>query len=207
MPDNPAPQPPGDARRVYVWYGIAFGALAALALFCWLLLRPLLMARQVSKLQALVSSGLEEQDALQELGGRERAVRTLSLYMRLPNRIAPDKDTTALLLGHCGQEAVPALTAALTDPNVHVRLQALTSLARLGARPKEALPVAIAVLADPDWHHRIVAIDAIREFGPGSDAAIPALGKLFNDEVCGEAARETVTKIRGEAKVPEKKEM
>jgi len=43
-------------------------------------------------------------EAIEELGGRHRAAGSLSLYLRMPECVAPDRDLAGYLLKHCNSE-------------------------------------------------------------------------------------------------------
>lgn len=71
--------------------------------------------------------------------------------------------------------AIPALVAALTDPDVFVRYQAARSLARLGAGAAAAVPVLVDLLDERYPAYRSGAAETLGKYGPAARAALPAL--------------------------------
>src|SRR6516162_9321846 len=63
------------------------------------------------------------------------------------------------------KEAVPALVAALKDPDGGVRRIAIGVLGMIGLGAKEAVPALIAALKDPDAGVRRSAADTVGELG------------------------------------------
>lgn len=83
----------------------------------------------------------------------------------------------ALTLAQCGRPvAVPALIAALADPEKVVRTAAGRALAGLGP---EAVPALIAALSDPSWVVRYRAAEALG--GIHDPRVAPALVALLED--------------------------
>jgi HEAT repeat protein len=68
----------------------------------------------------------------------------------------------ARALGHFGPEAVPALSQALRDDDVSVRIAAARALARMGPAAKEAVPVLMHALKDGNDTVRSEAAQALR---------------------------------------------
>ena len=64
--------------------------------------------------------------------------------------------------GPSAAEAVPALVAALKDPNKPVRRGAADALANIGPAAAGAVPALVAALKDPDEIVRQHAADALR---------------------------------------------
>jgi HEAT repeat protein len=96
-------------------------------------------------------------------------------------REAPDpavRAFSALTLAQCGRPvAVPALIAALADPEKVVRAAAARGLANLGPG---AVPSLIEALGDPSWIVRYRAAEAL---GRTRDPrVVPALVDLLEDE-------------------------
>jgi HEAT repeats len=126
---------------------------------------------------------------------REDAVSSLRFFRMSPEQLA---------------EAVPALAAALHDPNPLVRLQAISTLAKLGPAAAPAVPalivalderVAVRVAFAPqgalgtdgsklglqiipliNWDPRETAIDTLSKIGPAAGSAVPALKRLLQEQ-------------------------
>jgi HEAT repeat protein len=96
-------------------------------------------------------------------------------------RKAPDPTVrafAALTLAQCGRPAVvPALIAALADPEKVVRTAAARALAGIGP---EAVPALIGALGDPSWVVRYRAAEALSEIRDPRVA--PALAGRLEDE-------------------------
>ena len=95
-------------------------------------------------------------------------------------------------LRRLGEGALPALTRALSDPDVQMRRNAALALINLGGGyPAEALPrldireatsALIRATEDADADVRAWAAHALGEMGPGAAPAIPALVRLLGDK-------------------------
>ncbi len=95
-------------------------------------------------------------------------------------------------LHRLGGVALPALTRALSDPDVQMRRNAALALINLGggyvaeAQPRldirEAMPALIRATEDADADVRAWAAHALAEMGPGAEPAIPALIRLLSDK-------------------------
>jgi len=95
-------------------------------------------------------------------------------------------------LRRLGEGALPALTRALSDPDVQMRRNAALALVYLGggylaeAQPrldiKGAMPELIRATEDEDADVRAWAAHALAEMGPGAEPAVPALVRLLSDK-------------------------
>ena len=102
-------------------------------------------------------------------------------------------------LRRLGAGALPALTRALSDPEVQMRRNAALALVYLGgghlaeARPRldinGAMPGLIRATEDEDADVRAWAAHALAEMGPGAAPAVRALIRLLSDKE--EGARNT----------------
>ena len=102
----------------------------------------------------------------------------------------------ALTLAQCNRPvAVPALIAALADPDKVVRAAVARALAGLGP---EAVPALIAALDDPSWVVRYRAAEALG--GVRDPRVTPALVALLKDEK--DHVRYMAAKGLGAAPVP-----
>lgn len=85
------------------------------------------------------------------------------------------------MLGANGKAAVPALTAALADENVHVRAAALHSLGSIAPDDADVVAKLVAALADKSTDVRLAAIDSLAMNKAAAPAAKPELEKLLQD--------------------------
>ena len=105
----------------------------------------------------------DAKERVRTLGGRARAARRLSFYLRLPEWIAPAgrKCDAAVLLGYCGEAAMPALIDTLRGPDPAARLTAVISLGRIGPPAKAAVEALEKRLDEPDPNVRLTAAIAL----------------------------------------------
>lgn len=106
-------------------------------------------------------------DAIRRLGGRERAARRLSTYLRLPAWVAPCKRTAVSLLGYCGAPAVPALLRVLRREDPELHLAAILGLRRIGPAAKDAVPALKSALRDNNEAVRKAAAAALKSIRGG----------------------------------------
>jgi HEAT repeat protein len=88
----------------------------------------------------------------------------------------------AVALGRIGpgtKQAVPALIAALKDPDAEVRRLAVVALGGIGPGPREVVPALIAALKDDNTFVRWSAAYALGMIGPGANEAVAALIALL----------------------------
>ena len=82
-------------------------------------------------------------------------------------------------------DAVPALGAALQDPDSRVRHKAAVTLSYIGREAEAAVPNLIEALSDEDDFVREWAAHALGAIGPATADAVPALTEaLLDDEPC-----------------------
>lgn len=91
------------------------------------------------------------------------------------------RQTATDSLARIGLPALPALIAALKDPQADVRDRAAQALARMGPPAQEAVPALVAALNDTDWRVRRSAARALGQIGPGAEAAVPALIEVIRN--------------------------
>jgi HEAT repeat protein len=137
-------------RRVLAWWGIGLGLLTVLGLVCWLVVAPVLeVRRELGSLYAPVvaSAGPDEEKlpellkaAVKRLGGPGKALPKIRLYLRMPERVAPCKHLTFLLLGECGEPAVDTLIDCLWIKPNFPGTTAAWALGEIGPPAQKAVP-------------------------------------------------------------------
>jgi HEAT repeat protein len=179
-PPAPSPAPTKRSKRMYVLWATALTLLLTLGLFCWLVVVPYFRVRAAIERCAGTWDLMPQE--IERLGGPELAARDLSLYTRLPDRIADRKRTAALLLGRCGKPAVPALVGLLGNKDEYVRWYAAYALGRIGPEAREAVPALARALGDNNKDVRRCAAEALGRIGPEAREVVPALVGLLGDE-------------------------
>ena len=84
-------------------------------------------------------------------------------------------------LAFFGAPAVPALTAALRDPDAQSRVGAARSLGHIGPEAADAVTALTQALRDGDARVRFDAAVALGRIGPPARDAVPALGRALRD--------------------------
>ena len=216
----PAPQestsPQPGSRNLYLLWGVCISILAAFALFCWLVVAPVMRVREevmgvtgvevsyvYSRLEDVLPlfsvDALAGKESIEVLGGESRAAYALSLYLNTPRFLAPDQHKAAALLGFCGKFGVGPARSALKDDRLRVRAHAAMAISRVGPDASDAVPELTSVLDDPSELVRDCACRALGSIGP---AAASAVQKLEEVEKSGRAntAAEALEKIKGKVK-------
>jgi HEAT repeat protein len=136
------------------------------------------------------------QSGIERLGGPERAVSKLRLYLRSPQRVAPYRETALRMLGKCGGDAVPVLLPYLCAKDSHERCVAAEQLGVL--KERRTVEALVAALQDSEWSVRAAAADALGEIGDArAEPALETATRDSNWRVCREARR-ALQKIRGQ---------
>ena len=99
----------------------------------------------------------------------------------LQDRSPEVREKAVRALGHFDSAAVPALTEALRDVSVQVRVAAAWTLGELSPAAKGAVPALARSLGDLDARVRQTAAWALGEFGPAAEGAIPELIRALMD--------------------------
>jgi len=152
----PSPGPAKRSKRLYVYWGIALTLLVTVGLVCWLIVAPVL--RVHSAIRATQGLKIPQDAAIANLGGPERAVQELDLYIRMPGISRDDKHSAVNLLGHCGQPAVKSLTRYLKHEDYYMMVGAINALGRIGPDAAEAAP-ALAPFRDHNDSDVMIAAD------------------------------------------------
>ncbi len=86
-------------------------------------------------------------------------------------------------IGPVTNDVVPALIAALEDPDNYLRKTAAEALGEIGPAAKDAVPSLIAALKDPNVKVRREVVWALGKIGPSAKAAIPSLFAMLKYQV------------------------
>jgi HEAT repeat protein len=102
------------------------------------------------------------------------------------------------VLGTNAQDALPALSKTLSDPNVLLSSAAGLALGKIGP---PAVPALVQALDNGDYNVRANACAALAEIGPASSPAIPRLVRILQDEngPIVSTASYTLSRIGGES--------
>jgi HEAT repeat protein len=180
--------------------------LAALGL-AWLIgavLVPILQAR--TTVCEYFDHRVDEDEAVERLGGPDRAAARLHSYLRLPEAVAPFKASAASLLAWGTLPTKADVVAALRDPDVHVRRAAGHRLAQtLTCDDKGFVPDLIRALEDKDANVRFWAAHSLGRIGPSALEATPALIRALADpdpdSFVGDATADALGRIGMEIRV------
>jgi len=171
------PAPADGSRCVYVLWAVGLGLLLGLGLVCWLVVIPVLQVREALKRYSGIYDELpvDNPQEIERLGGPKEALRKLSLYLRLPRRMADHRAIAARMVSWCGQVAVPEAITLLKDQDDGVRSEAASAVGWPGdSRGLEALVKALG-----DKPVRLNATVALARIGDAR--AVPPLAALLGD--------------------------
>lgn len=114
----------------------------------------------------------------------KEAVPSLIAMLRDSKQGAEVRQDAVEVLAHIGPgaaDAVPALIAALRDPESFIRRDVAWALGDMGAVATGAVPALMTALRDPEWSVRFAAAFALGEIGPDAKDAILELIAAFRD--------------------------
>jgi HEAT repeats len=173
---------PRHSRRLHVLWAICISTLAALALFCWLVVVPVWQTRSavytiIDQTQPFGGSGTgpsyvaaELQEGIRKLGGPRKAARRIGDFLAMPLWLRRSsgrtvEDWTLLrLLERCGPEGVAGLvTMSKNGCCFPVRHEAVEILGRLGPQARPAVPELRELLKHEDKDLRQTAADALKK--------------------------------------------
>jgi hypothetical protein len=136
-PADPPAKPLRTWRPMILWTALILAALV----LCWLGAEYWKLRRTSRVVKAYNRSYATKQ--VLELGGPAQAIARLQLYIKLPTRLAPDKDKSWYIrslaadtlgwIGPAAHEALPALSEAMKDENEVVRNAAAEALKKIRA--------------------------------------------------------------------------
>jgi HEAT repeat protein len=187
------------ARRLYWAWGIGLGLLLAIGAVCWLVIAPHLRTK------AVVAQCSE--NAIEQLGGPEKAAVRLAAFVQLPRWLTCDRFDrlpgdfgyhdlrfrAIEMLGECGKPAIDPLIRTLShrDDRIRGRAALMFSVHRydFGPAAQKAIPRLLDMLADrgptstPDVRRE--AAGALGAIGPAASVAVHELALALSDEDAG----------------------
>jgi HEAT repeat protein len=212
--------------KVVVWTALAGLLFAMLLAAVWLAVAVLQVKRAAGEARDLATdSATAHEPIIRSLGGPDRAAFKVGLYLRLPERIAPDKVYACLLLYYCGrsaEKALPALIAILDDmvqerdperlqeEKAGLAMEAVEVCGQLGPAAKPAVPVLIRIMRrdaqvpipvqenGQSWS--MDAARALGRIGPAAAPAVPELRKALSDDMANTEAAKALGLIGPEAR-------
>ncbi len=186
-----------SSRKLCILWAIALTLLLALGAFCWLTVVPLWQAHvAVSDFQETRITGAA---TVKRLGGPELCFRKVRTYLKCPGLPRTKKNWSVALLGYCGREAVPTLTAHLAGEDHDLAVYAAKALGRIGPDAEEAVPALLTSLDHPGDGRRLMAAIALGQIGTGASAAAAALEEVARNDLepqVRKAAAEALEKIK-----------
>jgi HEAT repeats len=167
------------SRRMYVLWAIALALLLSIGGFCWLVVVPVWQIRGAVARCKPDTVDWEDRALveIENLGGSERAVERLSMYLRCPEFAAPDQVGAVVMMAWCDEGATPALIGLLEDERVEIREAAAVSLGR--HRKPQARHALVRALGDADWRVRFSAVVSLSRFE--DPESIQALRRSLKD--------------------------
>jgi HEAT repeats len=216
--------PKKRSHKMYVLWAIALTLLISAALFCWLAVVPVWRTHRVlADCNAaggwIISSGSprppawvpsqDPEEAVASLGGSGTATARLRFYLRMPRWIATRRFEAAVLLGHCGESAVPVLIPLLRDRDLSIREVAAGNLAAIGKPVDRVVSVLAEALdreAGENSYMTIALCESLGTLGSRAKAAIPALERAARADYDAadprQAATEALKKIKAAQEKP-----
>ena len=188
--ERPVPAKSSDgSRRIYVFWGVGMTLLALLGLFCWRVAMPFLEVRRevgalhyyVVELGDVKTEKVPEMAlaAVRSLGGPEKAISKIELWMRLERRTPSTTAMALIMLGQCGEPAVDRLVPWLGDTPNYPGSVAATALGRIGPPARKAVPGLVGLAVETvngdnaDW------IEPLQKIDPEGALAVPLLIDLL----------------------------
>lgn len=132
---------------------------------------------------AMRTADRRQRDAAVAVLGRmgARAAQAAPLLAELVEDPTSGAARSLAQMGPAAAPAVPALTKALANSEVHVRQQAADALGRIGPTARPAVLALIAALKDQDAEVRWRAAVAIGQIGANDSGGVAALAALLKD--------------------------
>jgi HEAT repeat protein len=179
------PQASKRPRKLYILWAIALALLLTASLFCWLVVVPVWQLRagvwrcyvSVEGYPHIYAEDIAA-NTVAQLGGGRRAVSTIRWYVLFPDRFAPHPEHAVLMLGFCGEAAVPALLHYLESDDEQTRAFAAAALGRIG--DPSAVERLTRLLQDEVWFIRRSGVVALGNIGGPS--AVQGLTTAVKDK-------------------------
>ncbi len=187
---------PSRSKRIYVYWGVALALLLTAGLFCWKVVVPVWQVRtavcpekRVEKEFAplVPPDGLWAPEvAVTRLGGPEKAVGKLSLYLHMPDFATTRRGRATEALGWCGRAAVPRLISCLRDDHENVRWEAVRALGTIGD-PRAVTALRAASQDDACQSVRQAALEALKMIRAAEKKAVSDVPIYSSSNLSGHA--------------------
>ncbi len=192
MPEGAAKKSPDKNRRTAiltkVWTVGITGVVLLAGIWFVSVWRTHSVVKNCERIRRLGQPSPEE--AIEKLGGLERARARLKSYLNLHRKLATERTNAAFLLGRCGKAVMPDLIELLDDNDRSVSEEAAFSLGDMGADGMEAIP-ALRRKASPIIKAFEAGIDVMRRDPFPEWAAYLTLEKIREAKSDPESRSET----------------
>jgi HEAT repeat protein len=133
-PQSPAasPTPQRRSKRLYILWAVALTLLISTALFCWLVVVPVWQVRKaLSRCHRQYPPDVvkdSHEDVIRDLGGKHAAANKIRLYLRMPAFLTEGRPVAVVLLGNCGDNALPTLLDIYHSDDDSLKVAALYAM-------------------------------------------------------------------------------
>jgi HEAT repeat protein len=205
MIDDAPPAPPLRTWRPMAAWTAGLLLVLGLIWFAAAVVAPLWQVRAV--LEQVRHGGVPAGEAVQLLGGSERAAVSVGLYLRLPNRIVGNRREACDLLLSCDLSGGKGLAYLLGDPDESTAALAGHALMGLsvehGPEMASLVPALTKALAHKHPSVRGYSAVTLSRIGPEAVGAVPALISLLDDKDTGSEAIDALGNIGPGARAAE----
>jgi len=193
---EPYTPPPDKSRRAVIFATLGIVTILGLAFFIAAVVGPHWQTHKVICHVWWPYISEAGPEAIQRLGGPDRALDRLVAYRRLPDWMKPRRAKANILLGYCGPRAIPALLDAFAEDDAGMHYSAKHALMGL-AGTRESVHALVVALRDENPRVREGAAIVLGRMGRIAEEAVFALKQLLKDEDddVREAARKALEAI------------
>jgi hypothetical protein len=129
------------------------------AIFCWLVVVPVWRVRKAVEYIDSGAYALHGKEGAYPWREPTQAVRDIRIYLRMPDRVAPQKRVCAYMLRDFGKHGLPLLEETLRHRDEDIVAESVDSLSALASagHGEEVTALLLPVLADRNAPHDLVA--------------------------------------------------